>query len=321
MEQDLLTALWPQVVLPVTRITFLIVLGLFVASCIESLNWTQKLACLSRPLIRLGHLSNITGASFSLAFFSGVSANTVLAETYDNNQLSRRELVLANLLNSLPRFFLHLPTVFFLTAPFIKLGAVIYVGLTFSGAALETLLVVVAGNLLLPKNQQEIYCSRTAEKTSIKEAVVNSCKRVKQKILRILKYMLPAYLLFFFLNWFGFFTLVKTQLVESGVLLGWLNPQAVGIVLLHLTVEFSAGLAAASTLLTSNTLTYHEVVIALLVGNILSTPIRALRHQYPYYTGIYKPKLALQLVIISQLTRTFCLSSVAVAYFLCTSKI
>ena len=98
-------------------------------------------------------------------------------------------------------------------------------------------------------------------------------------------------------------------------MLSWLNPKAVGIVLLHVTTEFSAGLAAASALLADNSLTYNEVVIALLVGNILSTPIRALRHQLPYYTGIYSPGLAIQLVAISQFTRAFCLIFVSVMYF------
>ena len=43
MDQDLITAIWPQVVLPVIRITFFITLGLFIANFIESLNWTHRL--------------------------------------------------------------------------------------------------------------------------------------------------------------------------------------------------------------------------------------------------------------------------------------
>ncbi len=152
MEQDLITAIWPQVILPIIRITFFITIGLFIANFIESLNWTHRLAALARPLIRIGRLSAITGASFSVAFFSGVSANTMLAEAYDKGQMNKKELILANLFNSLPRFFLHLPTVFFLTAPLIKAGALIYVGLTFSAAILQTIVVVLGGRMLLPAN-------------------------------------------------------------------------------------------------------------------------------------------------------------------------
>ena len=68
----------------------------------------------ARPLTRFGHLSPITGAAFALCFFSGMAANTMLAEGYDQGRLSRRELILANLFNSLPANFLHLPTTFFI---------------------------------------------------------------------------------------------------------------------------------------------------------------------------------------------------------------
>ncbi|MFT5700669.1 MAG: hypothetical protein ACI8ZB_003550 [Desulforhopalus sp.] len=316
MEQELLSALWPQVVLPIARITCFIVLGLFIASFIESLNWTHKLATLARPLIKRGHLSTLTGASFSVAFFSGVSANTLLAEAYDKGQISQKELILANLFNSLPRFFLHLPTVFFLTAPLIKFGAIIYVGLTFSGAILQTVLVVALGAFLLPANGETLAPPPAPKaKVSIKEAAQKSVKRLKKRIVKILKFLIPVYLIFFFLNWYGIFTSIERSLAESSVYLSWLNPKAIGIVLLHVTTEFSAGLAAASALLAENSLTYDEVVIALLVGNILSTPIRALRHQLPYYTGIYSPRLAMQLVAISQVTRAFCLIFVSVLYF------
>ena len=100
-----------QVILPLVRILLFISVGLLVANLIESLNWTNRMAILARPLIRLGKLSSTTGASFSMAFFSGVSANTMLAEAFDKGRIDKKELILANLFNSLPRFFLHLPTV------------------------------------------------------------------------------------------------------------------------------------------------------------------------------------------------------------------
>ena len=122
MEADLFLNIWQQLIWPIIRIITFVTLGLVVANFIESLNWTHKLAVIARPLIRLGHLSPITGASFSMAFFSGVASNTMLSEAYDTEKITKRELVLANLFNSLPRFFLHLPTVFFMTLPFIGGG-------------------------------------------------------------------------------------------------------------------------------------------------------------------------------------------------------
>ncbi len=316
MEQDLISALWPQVVLPIIRITFFITIGLFIANFIESLNWTHRLATFARPLIRIGRLSEVTGASFSVAFFSGVSANTMLAEAFDKGQMSKKELVLANLFNSLPRFFLHLPTIFFLTAPLIKMGALLYVGLTFSAAILQTILVVLAGRMLLPASEGscDIPIPQNT-KISWQQAFTKSIKRLKKRIGKILLFMIPVYLLFFLFNRYGLFSQIEEFIATKAWFLSWLNPQSLGIVVLHVTAEFSAGLAAASVLLAENSLTYKEVILALLVGNILSTPIRAIRHQLPYYTGIYSPQLALQLVGISQTARAFCVILVAVIYY------
>jgi len=316
MEQDLISQIWPQIIIPIARITFFIIIGLFVANIIESLNWTHKLATLARPLIKLGRLSTITGASFSVAFFSGVSANSMLSEAYDKGQMSKLELVMANLFNSLPRFFLHLPTVFFLTAPLIKGAAVIYVGLTFGAALLQTFFVVLAGRLLLaPKGDVQLPEPPKKIKNVWKATLQKSIKRLRKRILKILKFLIPIYILFFLLNRYGLFVRLEEIIAEKAWFLSWLNPQSLGIVVLHVTAEFSAGLAAASVLLAENSLSYKEVVLALLAGNILAAPIRAVRHQLPYYSGIFSPKLAVELVTISQVTRALCVIMVATCYY------
>ncbi|KJR99805.1 MAG: membrane protein [Desulfobulbaceae bacterium BRH_c16a] len=316
MEQELITQIWPQIILPIARLTLFITLGLFIANFIESLNWTHKLAGLVRPLLKAGRLSSVTGASFTVAFISGVSSNTMLAEAFDKGQLSRTELYLANLFNALPRFFLHLPTVFFLTAPMIKFGAFFYVGLTFAAALLQTLLVVGIGRLFLPAGAESTFIAVPGKaKTTWRNAFTKSIKRLKKRIGKILLFMIPVYILFFLFNKYGLFTRLEEYLATKAWFLSWLNPQSLGIVILHVTAEFSAGLAAASVLLAENSLTTKEVVLALLVGNILSTPIRAIRHQLPYYTGIYSPRLALQLIGVSQTARALCIILVAVFYY------
>ena len=316
MDHHLLAQLWPQIVLPIIRIAFFITLGLFVANFIESLNWTHKLAFMVRPLLRMGRLSTVTGASFSIAFISGVSANTMLAEAYDKGQMSKTELYLANLFNSAPRFFLHLPTVFFLTAPMIKVGAILYVGMTFTASVLQTLFVVLAGRLLLPAGERAEYVAMPGQtKTGLLDALLKSFKRLKKRIGGVLLYMIPVYIIFFLLNKYGLFARLEAYIAANAWFLAWLNPQSVGIVVLQVTTEFSAGLAAASVLLAENSLTTKEVVLALIVGNILSTPIRAIRHQLPYYTGIYSPQMVVQLVGLSQVARALSVILVAIFYY------
>ncbi len=321
MDHSLVSQIWPHLLWPLTRISFFICIGLLIANFIESLNWTHRLATLARPLIRFGRLSSITGASFSVAFFSGVSANAMLAENYDRGKIDKKELVLANLFNSLPRFFLHLPTVFFLTAPLIKGAAVIYVSLTFTAAILQTSFVILLGRITMPARKaglSSVSSTEKPEKIDWKGAFQKSIKRLKKRLVKLLKFMVPVYVIFFLLNRYGIFARLENFIAGHAWFLSWLNPKSIGIVILHVTAEFSAGLAAASVMIADNSLTYREVVLALLAGNILAAPIRAIRHQFPYYTGIYSPGLALQLVTISQVTRALSVITVALCYYFLT---
>jgi hypothetical protein len=255
-----------------------------------------------------------------MAFFSGVTANTMLAEAFAQGRLVRRELVLANLFSSLPRFFLHLPTVFFLTVPLIKGAAFQYVGLTFGAALLQTGLVVVAGRLLLPPLAagQDADEPLPGKKVGWHEALQKGIARFRKRIGRIFSFMVPVYVLFYFLNRHGAFAAIEQFLAAKVWFLAWLDPQSLGIVMAHVGAEFSAGLAAAGALLADNSLGQREVVLALLVGNILSTPIRAARHQFPYYVGIFPPGLALELVGVSQTLRMASVVAVGLGYYFLT---
>lgn len=98
--------------------------------------------------------------------------------------------------------------------------------------------------------------------------------------------------------------------------LAWMTPQAVSIVMFQMAAETSAGLAAAGAMLGAGDLDPRQVVLALLVGNILSTPMRAFRHQFPYYAGIFKPAVAARLIIHNQSFRAVSLVAVLVGYAL-----
>ena len=315
MEYPLAVEVWGQLVWPLIRILFFVAVGLMIANLIESLKWTDNLAVVARPLVRLGNLSAVTGASFTMAFVSGVSANTMLAEAHDQGKLKKKEMILANLFNSLPRYFLHLPTIFFLTVPLIKGAAIIYVAITFFASLLQTLAVVMVSRMILAKPESPVLlAAQEKKKIPLRSAFEKSIKRLKKRMKKITMFMVPVYVIFFLLGRYGVFDRLE-EIFASIWLLSWLPPQSLGIVVLHVTAEFSAGLAAASALLANNSLEIREVVLALLVGNILATPIRALRHQLPYYMGIFSPRLALELIIVSQVARALCVIIIGIFYY------
>ncbi|NOX25175.1 MAG: hypothetical protein GXP59_03500 [Deltaproteobacteria bacterium] len=311
-----IVSLWHGLGWPLIRLLCLVSLGIIIGNLIESLNWTDKLARLARPLIRAGRLSAITGASFSMAFFSGVTSNTMLAEAYDQKQIRKRELVLANLFNSLPRYFLHLPTVFFLTVPLIGSAAIYYVGITFTAACFQTLVVVILGRFLLAGHAAaDNITAPKVRKISLREGIRRAWQRFRRRINKIVLFTVPIYTLFFFASRLHLFNFIQKTLAAHLSFLAWLKPQALGIVVLQMGTEFAAGLAAAGALLDTHSLGTRDVVLALVVGNILSTPMRALRHQFPYYIGIFKPKTAIELIVISQSFRVAAVIITGIVYF------
>ncbi len=314
-------SLLTELLWPLLRLIFFMSLSLFVANVVEALNWTHFMARLAVPLVRMGRLKDISGASFSLAFVSGVAANTMLAENHEAGKLSRRELILANLFNSMPTYFLHLPTMLSLAVPFLGNVAFLYVGLTFSSAILRTAGIVVAGRLLLPPIPEGCVVCRLDEQKakSFKEALAKAWQRFRVRIRKIVGITAPIYAAVYFGRHFGLFDALETFLAQHVGHLSFLPPQALSIVVFHLVAETTSGLAAAGAVLEGGELPVRLVVLALLVGNILSSPMRAFRHQYPYYAGIYNPGLAARLIIYNQLTRATSIAIMAVGFAIFTS--
>ncbi|MEF2231501.1 MAG: hypothetical protein V3571_11280 [Pseudodesulfovibrio sp.] len=309
--------LWVGLFWPLLRLTFFISVGLFVGDLIEALRWTRSVARVADPLARRARLGDVSAASFTMAFFSGVAANTMLAEAHEKGTISDRELVLSNLFNSLPTYFLHLPTLFFVAAPFIGGAAAVYVGLTATAALLRTLVITLAGRWLLPPREEGCLPCRLDEmdqKRDKRSPLVKTWKRFCKRLPKILYITAPIYALFFALKEYGLFEWLESALAGHVGLFSFLPPEALGIVAFHMAAEFTAGLAAAGALIAGAQLTDFQVVMALMLGNVLSSPMRAFRHQFPYYAGIFKPRMAFRLILYNQLLRVATLILVGAAY-------
>ncbi len=309
--------LWDGLIWPLIRLTFFISLGLIVGQFIESLQWTRYAARLAAPLSRRARLKDVSAASFSVAFFSSVTANTMLSEAYDKGTISDRELILSNLFNSLPTYLLHLPTVFFIAAPFIGSAAAVYVGLTALAALLRTGAIVLAGKFMLPPQDEGCIPCRLdelEEKRDLSSIMEKTWRRFSKRLPKMLYLTCPIYILFFLLKELGMFAWLHSFLADSVTVFSFLPPEAISIVIFQLAAEFTAGLAAAGALMMDSSLTETQIVLALLLGNVLSTPIRSLRRQFPYYAGIFTPKNALKLVFFNQVSRSVSIALVGLFY-------
>ena len=313
---ETLSAVWHALGWPLCRLLLGLALGLLIANTLEALRWTRHLARLARPLARVAHLPPVAGAAFALAFVSPASANGLLSERHEAGEISRRELMLANIFNSLPAFLTHTPTIFFLTWPVLGSPAIIYVLLTLLAAVLRTGGLVLAGRLILPLPAPATEAPGESGGTAWRAACAKAWKRFVRRLPKLVYFTVPVYVLMYVLQRYGYFTAAEDWLARHMDWLSFLKPQAVGVIVLHLAAELGAALGAAGGLLQTGGLTPRDVVLALMVGNILSTPMRAIRHQLPSYAGFYRPALALRLILVNQGLRALSMTLVAWLYWL-----
>lgn len=309
--------IWQGLAYPLLRLLAFMSAGLLLAIFLEAMHWTRWMSKLAAPLTRLGHMGEIASASFAMAFFSPASSNALLSESYQRGEISRREVVFANLFNSSPSFLVHLPTLAALVLSFLGAPGLIYIGLSFAAACLRTLATALCGRLLLPPPAAPTSDAGPRAKQNgkpNKSLAARVLARFKKRIVKIVLFTVPVYVLVFIIQKLGGFDLARSFLAGHTTFFSFLRPEALGIVALALTAELSAALSASAAL--AGALPHREIILALLVGNILSTPIRAFRHQLPSYAGFYSPALALRLVACNQALRAASMILVTFVYFL-----
>jgi hypothetical protein len=309
----LLKLLWPLV-----RLMMFITIGLLIGQIIEATGWTKTLAVLARPLFRFGNLGNQCSAAFTTAFFSGVTANALLLDFFREAKITRRQLYLSNFINQLPAFFLHLPTTFFIVIPLTGLAGVLYFLITFLAVLFRAMLFLLYGHFFLPsqdaENVPELDAIARQKNHGLKEIWDRIKLKLPQRLIRIAVYVVPIYTLVFVLNALGIFKLLREGMADY-VVTTFMPMESLSVIILSFAAEFTSGFAAAGALLDAGVLTIKQTVMALLIGNILAFPVRALRHQLPRYIGIFSPKMGTQILLMGQGFRVTSIIFAGVIYY------
>jgi hypothetical protein len=303
---------------PLIRLMLFITIGLLIGQIIESSGWTKTLAALARPLFRFGRLGDHCGAAFTAAFFSGVTANAMLLNFFKDDKITSRQLYLSNFINQLPAFFLHLPTTFFIVIPLTGWAGGIYFLITFLAVILRTVLFLVYGHFQLSPAAVEEGFEKKGElskkEKKFKDIWLRIKSRLPQRLAGIAVYVVPIYILVYILNVMGMFQLLRETLSDF-VVTTFMPMESLSVIILSFAAEFTSGFAAAGALLEAGVLTIKQTVLALLIGNILAFPVRAIRHQLPRYIGIFSPKMGTQLLLLGQGFRITSLVVVGLLYY------
>lgn len=313
---------WHRIGWPMLRMLGLIAIVLTATSFLEAKGYFTVIARIFHPLLRIGHFSAVTASAFTASFFSGIVANTLLAKAYQDNTLSKRELFLANLLNvGFPAYTLHFPTAMAILLPMVGNAGVIYLVLTFLAAMLRTVFVLAIARIYRPECAGQADtptpCNDNSAISAKSQATTsnNIWEQLIKRLWRITIYTVPIYTFVVVLQEKGFFKWLEQS--ASHIFTTTILPvEGISVVVFSIVSEFTAGAAAAGAMLHNGILTHKETVIALLIGNIIATPVRALRHQLPTYLGIFTPGIGMQILFTSQALRIISILIVLTGYCL-----
>jgi len=304
---------------PLCRLMVFICIGLIIGQTIEAMGWTRALGALAGPVFRFAHLDSRCSAAFTTAFISGVAANSMLVGFYKDGKITRRQLFLTNLINQFPAYFLHLPTTFFIVIPLTGRAGVLYFLITFAAAVVRTFFFLLYGRLFpgrIPQDVQPAGSAATGLPVTHKTAgiIEGIREKVPKRVAGIALYVVPIYVFIFVINSMGVFTAVRNWATRY-VATTFMPIEALSMVVISFAAEFTSGFAAAGALQNAGMLTVKQAVFALLIGNIVAFPIRALRHQLPRYVGIFSPKMGTQLLLMGQGFRMLSLMILGFLYY------
>ncbi|MBW1962670.1 MAG: nucleoside recognition protein [Deltaproteobacteria bacterium] len=314
-----LQRIYSGLLFPLLRLMVFVSIGLILGQIIEETGWARVVGALAAPVFRFGNLGFRCSSAFTAAFLSGVTANSMLSEFYNQGKISRKQLFLANFVNQFPAYFLHLPTSFFIVVPLTGTAGILYFIITFIATLLRTILFLIYGHLSADMKLAGIETESSAFSYSAPAGKRKSIRhRIREKfprrIAHIAVYVVPIYALVFTLNTLGGFRMARTwmaRLMTTNVI----PVEAVSMVILSFAAEFTSGFATAGALMNAGIITTKQTVLALLLGNMVAFPIRALRHQLPRYLGIFSPGIGLKLLLAGQAFRIASLVVVGGVYY------
>lgn len=301
---------------PLIRLIIFLGIGLLVGQILETTGWTGKLARVVRPLTKWANLRDESAASFVTSFVSGIASNTLLMTYYQEGKISRDELVLTYLLNNgVPMFLLHLPTTFFLVISLAGKAGLVYLAITLTAALLRSAMVLGICRLKLPKACWLWSPLIDETRNDSRKTISEIWGKFKDRFFRVALYTAPIYVIVFLLNEFGLFKWMRVGLANS-ISGQFLPVEAAGMIVFSLAAEFGAGMAAAGALISSGALTEKQAAVALIIGTIIATPIRTLRHQLPTHLGLFNVGLGTRLLVLSQTLRILSLILVTGVYLM-----
>ncbi|MDK2847093.1 MAG: hypothetical protein PWP34_446 [Desulfuromonadales bacterium] len=306
---------WPRKTVLLVELALFITVGILIGQVLEVAGWIGVLSVLAWPLIRLGRLPRAAAPAFIMAFQSGAVANSMLVSYRDEGTLNNRHLYTSVLVVSCISLFAHLPT-FIVPLGFAfgwaATGALF--GVRLAAIALEIVLVLMVSSWLGRRwredrslfDQPLRYLGEDGRHpVRIPFFSVDFWRRVwkrsRRTIRRLLLYVLPTFVVMALLEQFKVFQSLAAWL--PGLFKpAFLPSQAVAIIPAQ-AVNMYNGAIAAANFVDAGSLTIKQAVTVILLGSVITAPLRTLRHALPTYLATLGARPGAVMAISAQALR------------------
>ncbi len=295
------------------RVVPVIAIGIFVTSFAVNIGLMRKFEVLIKPISSKANISALSALAVVTCMFSTTAGYSMLAEGLDKNIVSERELIATTLISSFPSILSHLFT-FFLPVVIPILGLTtgsIYVYLVGLGAFLKSCIGIILARLWLKDTDTSPFKAtipgddlhHVRAPTVVvanKSALSKSAKSTYKMLKRILPAMFITLLLVSVAMELDLFDSFSTFLEPLTIILG-VESEVVLITATRIVNTYS-GLILAGSLLNRGVISTKGVIIALLLGNVVSFSARFVKHSLPLHVSLFGPRLAGKTVTINAAT-------------------
>lgn len=271
--------------------------GIILMELLIEMGWVQRLGFITAPFMRFGHLREEIGVSFFVAFGSPTAGNSMVAQLNKKGLIDDKETLVASLVTSFPATFIFVRDLTPVLLILLGTTGLIYLGIVVGVGLIRTAISLILGRFLLPPKKSAII-QQDIKTKKFRDALKSSILSSWVPLRNIIPTMIIAAIIVFQLIDIGFFDMLSAYLKDLPVLKS-LPVQALPII----AAWFASNIGAytiAGKLLADGVMTSKEIVITLLLGRVLSSLVR-LRFTIPYYTGIFSPKLGMQIMLLATL--------------------
>ncbi len=293
----------------VVKIAPVIAIGILVTNYAVNIGLMRKFDRLVLPISKRANISGVSALSVVTSMFSATAAYSMLSEELTAKRVSEREVIATTLIGSFPGILSHLFT-YFLPVVIPILGfttGMIYICLRGLVALIKTCFgfvlarIWLGGDAFLPDGSSAHHQAYKPDNGSVSgnrsSAWNKSVKTTYRMLRRIVPVMFVTLFLVALLMERGVFQAVSGIIEPVTNILGL--ESEVALVSATEILNTYSGLVLAGSFFDASVLSTKGVLIALMLGNVISFSARFAKHSLPLHVSLFGPKLGSKIVAIN----------------------